>query len=441
MNDSDFSDGSFSGGGIGESQDDFDFDDSYAPPPSNGANDGKTKLVDNDHHDEVHELSDDGSDIDPTVAAMQAAVPAERPASSRGHSRTTGQGEAAPATGGMGINPGGAGAAAAASMAGGGVGGGESESDQRYPVPGGQPADPYASPRSSDASDDYDQVVESRPSNNPGLTLNTAAAQEAAAEQSYGAVTTSPASSSDGEVDDEEEDNYEKLPPGAYNAEEFANMNVSDEIRELFQKIQRYRPHNVDLDTKLQPFIPDFIPAVGDIDPFIKIGRPDGRVDQLGLTVLDEPAAKQSDPVVMRLQLGDMTKKAVSQPTVVRSLSDVSNNPQKITNWINSIKDRHANKPAPTVHYTKTMPDIEQLMQVWPAEFEELLETTKLPTAELDVDTQTYVKIVCAMLDIPVHNNIIESLHVLFTLYSEFKQNQHFSANAGPTYGAVGAPY
>ena len=32
----------------------------------------------------------------------------------------------------------------------------------------------------------------------------------------------------------------------------------------------RYTPQTIDLDHKLKPFIPDFIPAVGDIDAFIK---------------------------------------------------------------------------------------------------------------------------------------------------------------------------
>ena len=31
-------------------------------------------------------------------------------------------------------------------------------------------------------------------------------------------------------------------------------------------------------------------------------------------------------------------------------------------------------------------------------------------------------------LDIPVRDNLIEPLHVLFTLYSEFQSNPHFSA-------------
>ena len=41
------------------------------------------------------------------------------------------------------------------------------------------------------------------------------------------------------------------------------------------------------------------------------------------------------------------------------------------------------------------------------------------------------------MVDIPIHklnNNksIIEALHVLFTLYSEFKENQHFQQDNKP---------
>lgn len=36
-------------------------------------------------------------------------------------------------------------------------------------------------------------------------------------------------------------------------------------------------------------------------------------------------------------------------------------------------RELHRQKPAPTVHYQRNMPDIEPLMQEWPAEFEELL--------------------------------------------------------------------
>jgi intraflagellar transport protein 46 len=44
------------------------------------------------------------------------------------------------------------------------------------------------------------------------------------------------------------------------------------------------------METKLKPFLPDFIPAVGDPDAFLKIYRPDEYFEFLGLTVIDEPS-------------------------------------------------------------------------------------------------------------------------------------------------------
>ena len=41
-------------------------------------------------------------------------------------------------------------------------------------------------------------------------------------------------------------------------------------------KILRYRPTMLELDAKLKPFIPEYIPAVGEVDAFLKMPRPDG---------------------------------------------------------------------------------------------------------------------------------------------------------------------
>lgn len=37
------------------------------------------------------------------------------------------------------------------------------------------------------------------------------------------------------------------------------------------------------------------------MDAFLKIPRPDGKEDDLGLKLLDEPSAQQSDPTVLEL--------------------------------------------------------------------------------------------------------------------------------------------
>lgn len=112
----------------------------------------------------------------------------------------------------------------------------------------------------------------------------------------------------------------------------------------------------------------------------------------------------------------------------VRSIEGAEKCPKEIDNWVKRIEDLNRSKPAPTVQYSRRMPDIEQLMQVWPNEFEEHLQQNPLPElAEMDIDLQNYIRLIASILDVPVYNQITETLHVIFTLYSEFKSNQHFS--------------
>jgi intraflagellar transport protein 46 len=73
------------------------------------------------------------------------------------------------------------------------------------------------------------------------------------------------------------------------------------------------------------------------------------------------------------------------------------------------------------------MPDIESLMQEWPTEFEDMLKEVRLPSADLDCDLTSFADILFGLLDIPVRGNRIHSLHVLFSLFMEFKNSQHFN--------------
>lgn len=76
-------------------------------------------------------------------------------------------------------------------------------------------------------------------------------------------------SSSDEEGDHEE--SYENIE-GAYNPKDFLQLNVTAEVRDLFQYIERYKPQEVELETPLKCFIPEYIPAIGELDAFIKVG-------------------------------------------------------------------------------------------------------------------------------------------------------------------------
>ncbi|XP_053942758.1 intraflagellar transport protein 46 homolog isoform X2 [Cuculus canorus] len=238
----------------------------------------------------------------------------------------------------------------------------------------------------------------------------------------------------DEDDDSEEEDSSESDSEDSEDHEatldedlaDFDYLPVSSEIKELFEYTRRYTPKPIEMQHKLQPFIPDFIPAVGDIDAFLKVPRPDGKPDNLGLLVLDEPSTKQSDPTVLSLWLTENSKQHNVTQIKVRSVENAEKNPKAIESWIESISELHRCKPPATVHYSRPMPDIETLMQEWSPEFEELLGKVGLPTAELDCALADYVDMICAILDIPVYKSRIQPLHVLFSLYSEFKNSQHF---------------
>jgi len=164
---------------------------------------------------------------------------------------------------------------------------------------------------------------------------------------------------------------------------------------------------------------------------------------------------------VLDLHLRAISKTPHVGPSQIRALSsaEIRSNPKHIDNWINSITELHANKPPPTVTYSRRMPDIEALMQEWSPELEakisqvpllalcDLISCTdwfhlqiNLPEASLNLSLPDFARLACAILDIPVYpspavvegapkplsNHLIESLHVMFTLWLEFRNSEHF---------------
>ncbi|SPQ93183.1 unnamed protein product (mitochondrion) [Plasmodiophora brassicae] len=232
-------------------------------------------------------------------------------------------------------------------------------------------------------------------------------------------------SADDDDVDEGDETSQQARsvqPPALYNPADYKDLKVSSEILDLFDYIGRYKPQVMELDTPLAPFVPEYIPSVGDIDAFIKVPRPDGKPDGLGLVVLDEPGANQTDPTVLDLQLRVLSKQSTSATAVtVRSIENADKFPKNITAWITSIQDLHKQKPPPTVSYSRIMPDVDELMQPWAPDYEALINELGDPGTDLNLDLVNTAKLVCAILDIPVYNNLKESLHVLFTLYLEYK--------------------
>ena len=69
------------------------------------------------------------------------------------------------------------------------------------------------------------------------------------------------------------------------------------------------------------------------------------------------------------------------------------------------------------------MPDLETLMGTWSPEEEHVVRSIRMPDGHLPIPLADMVKMFCAILDIPVGKNPVESLHMLFSLYLELKSN------------------
>ncbi len=222
-------------------------------------------------------------------------------------------------------------------------------------------------------------------------------------------------------------------------------------LDELYELIYKYSPIDIELDTHLEPFIPDFVPAIGDIDAFIKVPRPDGMADYLGLRVLDEPDINQSNPTILDMKLKSLSKSSIhpQSPNKVYAIHDtqaLKSNPKPLNTWIQSLEELHATRPPAVVKYTRPMPDLEELMQAWRPEIEQQFKQIQLETGKHpELPLEDYVRFILAIMDIPLHSSqntsksiqtekknaqsrtLIESLHVLFSLYSAFQQSNHFN--------------
>lgn len=219
------------------------------------------------------------------------------------------------------------------------------------------------------------------------------------------------------------------LPLPKFDVNQFNDLTSDLEYKSLLSFMDRFKPIEIQLDTKLKPFIPSYIPSIGEVDAFLKINRPDKAPEELGLNVIDEPTIEGVDPSIFSLKLSYRMKTSGNVNLNISSVHNAEKNPRQIQNWIDKVAEIHKDKMSSSVPYSKNMPDIESLMQIWPEKMEQGLNTLKLPDEKINMSTENYSKIVCNLLDIPVHkinNNksVIEALHVLFSLYSVVKENQ-----------------
>lgn len=117
---------------------------------------------------------------------------------------------------------------------------------------------------------------------------------------------------------------------------------------------------------KFKPFIPEFLPAVGDIDAFLKVVPPDTTLSgedfdestlQLGFMVLDEPASNQSDPALLHLQIRAASDNPMTNQEqkniVVKKVDNIEKNSKVIDKWIKDISHLHKSKSSSIVRYSQ----------------------------------------------------------------------------------------
>lgn len=178
------------------------------------------------------------------------------------------------------------------------------------------------------------------------------------------------------------------------------------------------------------PFIPDYIPAVGQPDPFLKIIPPKSKnekvnefISKLGLEVLDEPCGEQSDPALLQMKLRAMSTTGNRVPLPPPSISTSSKDTEK---WITEVQALHANQPYPMVAHSRLSPDIDALMTEWPTKMEHVLNSIGFPSAQLDCTLTFYIDLMCGLLDIPLpveksQMDYLIALNTLFNLYLAVK--------------------
>lgn len=75
------------------------------------------------------------------------------------------------------------------------------------------------------------------------------------------------------------------------------------------------------------------------------------------------------------------------------------------------------------------MPNLDDLMQEWPENMENLLKIHGFPSGKFIGSLSQYIDVICSIFDIPVYKNKVLSLHLLFCLYAAVKNSQLYQAS------------
>lgn len=114
---------------------------------------------------------------------------------------------------------------------------------------------------------------------------------------------------------------------------------TNEQLMEIFRT---FTPVELMLETLYVPFLQDYQPSIGDADPFIKIGRPDGKIEPLGLLMADEPCIDQTDPQIMNLKLQTIVPFADNYVDKTLSIDErvraINADKEQINDWVSQVE-------------------------------------------------------------------------------------------------------
>jgi hypothetical protein len=121
-------------------------------------------------------------------------------------------------------------------------------------------------------------------------------------------------------------------------------------------------------------------------------------------------------------------------PSGGHKLQTAIKNTLAIDQWIETVYNLHRSKPVVSFEYSHPMPSMDETFSIFPETMREALEASENENGDgletsldptLDVSLEDYIRMVCAILDIPVRDGyLIESLHYLFHAYVEVRSKK-----------------
>lgn len=232
-----------------------------------------------------------------------------------------------------------------------------------------------------------------------------------------------------------------EMPSFNLTPEKWEQLPLQPELKELFPYILKYTPQSIDTPYHLQPFVPEFVPAVGDVDAMLKVHPPsllqpqrqrevDEYLQRLGLQLLDEPSGNQSEPSLLNMKLRSVLSgsrgrhdRQAGSSRYSASLVPTARSAKDIERWIGEVEQVHMTQ---SLHDAQPRKDIDALLEDWPRSYaapatREALDTAYRACLQQQISLADYVRVLCEQFGVEgaldSQADYIHNVQTLFALY------------------------